>query len=149
MAHYTYILTYEQVLSFFNIHFLFLISRSPTMVHYRDHTAARPRRPGRESYPGNSTNNSRTLPRPKSLVFDPSKDQEIRRYKSVVTLKSDQESQRTSPTRSFHRNYNVASVKKPTSPTHKAVMRRRLSSSEATFGLTSEYFSYSSEEDQG
>ena len=124
------------------------------MVRYRDHTAAK-RRPGRESYPGNLTNSSRTLPRPKSLVFDPSKDQEIRRYKSVVTLKSSDEN--TSPTRvgnhlssSYHRNYNnmSKSVKKSTSPTHKAVMRRRLSSSEATFGLTSEYFSYSSEEDQ-
>ena len=116
------------------------------MVRYRDHTAAK-RRPGRESYPGNSANSSRTLPRPKSLVFDPSKDQEIRRYKSVVTLKSsDQQNQSISPT--YHRNFNVKSVKKPTSPTHKAVMRRRLSSSEATFGLTSEYFSYSSEEDQ-
>ena len=118
------------------------------MVRYRDHTAVK-RRPGRESYPGNSANsNSRTLPRPKSLVFDPSKDQEIRRYKSVVTLKSSDES--TSPTRNYHRNYNnmSKSVKKSTSPTHKAVMRRRLSSFEATFGLTSEYFSYSSEEDQ-
>ena len=118
------------------------------MVRYRDHTAVK-RRPGRESYSGNSANsNSRTLPRPKSLVFDPSKDQEIRRYKSVVTLKSSDES--TSPTRNYHRNYNnmSKSVKKSTSPTHKAVMRRRLSSSEATFGLTSEYFSYSSEEDQ-
>merc|ERR1712183_1012122 len=117
--------------------------RSPTMVRYRDRTAARPKRPGRESYPGNISTNSRTLPRPKSLVFDPSKDQEIRRYKSVVTLKSSDES--TSPTRvgtnlssTYHRNYNnmSKSVKKSTSPTHKAVMRRRLSSSEATFGLT-------------
>ena len=119
------------------------------MVRYRDRTAARPRRPGRESYPGNSTTNSRTLPRPKSLVFDPSKDQEnMRRYKSVVTLgKSDQHQQQQSISPTYHRNYNVPSVKN-TSPTHKAVMRRRLSSSEATFGLTSEYFSYSSEEDQ-
>ena len=117
------------------------------MVRYRDHTVVK-RRPGRESYSGNSANsNSRTLPRPKSLVFDPSKDQEIRRYKSVVTLgKSDQHQQQSiSPT--YHRNYNVPTVKN-TSPTHKAVMRRRLSTSEATFGLTSEYFSYSSEEDQ-
>merc|ERR1712141_374248 len=107
--------------------------------------------PGRESYPGNSTTNSRTLPRPKSLVFDPSKDQEnMRRYKSVVTLgnKSEyQHHQQQSISPTYHRNYNVPSVKN-TSPTHKAVMRRRLSSSEATFGLTSEYFSYSSEEDQ-
>ena len=107
------------------------------MVRYRDRTAERPKRPGRESYPSMSTS-SRTLPRPKSLVFGSSKDQGIRKYKSVVTLKSDP---------SYHRNY-VPTVNKSTSPTHKAVMRRRLSSAEATFGLTSEYFSYSSEESE-
>jgi hypothetical protein len=109
------------------------------MERYRD--PIRLAVPGRESYPTMSSN-SRTLPRPKSLVFGAKNQEKLRKYKSVVTLKS---SDMSSSVVNYQRK---ATPVKTTSPTHEAVVRR-MSKSEAIRGRTgkpastSEYFSMS------
>lgn len=102
-------------------------------------------RPGQEYYPTNSSRSSR--PRPKSLVMGSEADLvRMKKYKSVVTLKSDHQYQRVVP---IQRTSKAA-----TSPTHEALIRRRLSSYNndpiempSKMMTTSEYFSHSSESD--
>lgn len=116
-------------------------SPSPSMAHYRGLMHDPRPGPPPDSYPIISTT-SRTLPRPrpKSLVMDQDEVIRLRKYKSVVTLEP-----------SYQRNFVPRhSPAKSTSPTHEAVLRRRLSSLGAAPPLhSSEYFSmsHSSESD--
>ena len=101
------------------------------MVRYRDPIRAKSKTPGLESYPAPVTStmmSSRTLPRPrpKSLVVSSKDIANLKKYKSVVTLKPSE------PSSYYQRSYSHrTSPIKTTSPTHEALVRRRLSSSNA------------------
>ena len=95
-----------------------------------------------------STNSSRTLPRPKSLVVaDSAEFGRMKKYKSVVTLRSDPMQQLQ---QGYQRNY-VSNRSSParqylsTSPTHEAVLRKQLSKNfiepPDAAQMTSEYYS--------
>ena len=105
--------------------------RSPISERYRETTIPRDRRPkGQESY------TRKAMPRPKSLFMETTDVSQLKKYRSVVTLQSDNSyQQRYVPSRS-------SPTKATISPTHERVQRRRLNSQDEFLPLmTSEYYS--------